>query len=523
MIDPETERADAGAHRPCALAARARALLLAGALAAATAAGAQSPEPCCGTKTPYPAPAAVSVSPLPAGARVVHTQLVARHGARGLTRPGADLAWIALLRRAEQDGALRARGRALRAELERFVEVQAELGRDLPSLIDRPGYGALTRLGVAEQRGIAERMAARVAPLLDAPPQQGLRRVEVLLSGVDRAEQSAWAFLAALEARAPAMAPLLAQARRDARADRFTLYFHKLGGAADGAAAAGDAVRSELLRRSRAYQAYLDSPALQQRLQRFAERPEAEAQARAVLEGLFEPPFVERLMKRGIDLGRSVEVERGAGRAPLRAEPKLLAQPPSAVDMVRALFDLAIAAPLFVQDAALDLRAYVGEPAMRLWAEIDDHESFYEKGPATVEGGAQTYAMAAGLLADMLVQAEMAAAGGVAAARLRFAHAEIVLPLALLLDLPGARQPLAAAQDFRFATQRWRAADWIPMSANLQWDTVLAADGRALVRMLFNERETAFGAACDGARLAPGSAFYLLDALRACLGPLLPP
>jgi hypothetical protein len=35
--------------------------------------------------------------------------------------------------------------------------------------------------------------------------------------------------------------------------------------------------------------------------------------------------------------------------------------------------------------------------------------------------------------------------------------------------------------------------------------------------MLYNERETDFAPACDGARVAPGSHFYAYAALKACL------
>lgn len=43
-----------------------------------------------------------------------------------------------------------------------------------------------------------------------------------------------------------------------------------------------------------------------------------------------------------------------------------------------------------------------------------------------------------------------------------------------------------------------------------------ATDGRYLVRMLYNEKETPFKAACRP--VSKGSAFYDLDALERCFG-----
>lgn len=54
------------------------------------------------------------------------------------------------------------------------------------------------------------------------------------------------------------------------------------------------------------------------------------------------------------------------------------------------------------------------------------------------------------------------------------------------------------------------------MAANLQWDTYMHEDGTVLVKMLYNEREVYFKAACKQARIAPDSCFYLFSELQAC-------
>jgi hypothetical protein len=51
----------------------------------------------------------------------------------------------------------------------------------------------------------------------------------------------------------------------------------------------------------------------------------------------------------------------------------------------------------------------------------------------------------------------------------------------------------------------------------MQWD-VYRNGSRLIVKMLYNERETDFQAACDGAKIAPGSHFYDYAALKQCYG-----
>jgi hypothetical protein len=58
-----------------------------------------------------------------------------------------------------------------------------------------------------------------------------------------------------------------------------------------------------------------------------------------------------------------------------------------------------------------------------------------------------------------------------------------------------------------------------PYAANVQWDSYRNADGRVLVRMLYNEKEADFKPACDGARFNAGSHFYDLALLRRCYYP----
>ena len=52
----------------------------------------------------------------------------------------------------------------------------------------------------------------------------------------------------------------------------------------------------------------------------------------------------------------------------------------------------------------------------------------------------------------------------------------------------------------------------------MQWDVYRNAFGALLVKMLYNEKEIDFKAACDSARYADGSHYYDYTRLATCYG-----
>jgi len=464
-----------------------------------------------GTKLPYaPRQDPATYEAVPAGFVPVHTQLVARHGARGLTGMKSELALLNLCRQARAARALTPLGARLAADLEGLIRANALLGAGVDG-VARPGYGNLSLTGIDEHRGLAQRAAARL-PALFADPDS--RTVLVEHSGVDRARDSAAVFTAALLRARPALAPAV----RDGGANRWTLYFHKLKPKTDGAPP--QAWQDDVLRASLAYQAYLDSDVLADRLAAVHAGPRLDATARAVLARLFAPAFLKRLQQGGIraaNTGRFTFTSRD-GRFTTSVEgdgKSVVDSPAAALEALADAHDIAPSLARELQAAGVgDFSAYLAPAEARYLAAAKDAEDFYEKGPGIAEQDGVTWRMAQGLVDEFF--RELDDEGTLA--HFRFTHAEIVIPFAAALGLPGKSEPLPLARPYSHAASPWRSADVAPYAANVQWDSFRDAAGRHAVRMLYDEAETDFKPACDGARLAPGSHFYDVAGLRACYG-----
>src|SRR4029453_14697935 len=123
---------------------------------------------------------------------------------------------------------------------------------------------------------------------------------------------------------------------------------------------------------------------------------------------------------------------------------------------------------------------------------------FYEKGPSITEKGDVTHRMAQILQDDFFNEVDAVARGELThAAKLRFTHAEIIIPFAAKMELPGASRQLPRAMLYDYGNNPWRGDLVSPMAANMQWDVYRNAAGTILVRMLYNEKESDFKAACD--------------------------
>ena len=405
------------------------------------------------TKTPYTPQESLSrYQSAPRGFTPVFTENVARHGSRAMTDSSDGNAVLAVLADAQAKGALTGLGARLAPQVQSLLDGASGIG-----------YGNLSGRGVQEQQQTALRMEQRLPSLFSAIVAKK-EPIEVETSGVARAIASANAFTSGLTSGDPALASLI----QAPVTDKDLLYFHKQPQNAD-------------------YQAYLASdPELAAVIAEIDGEPSTARAAADVVSRLFSKAFV----------------------AAMPAEDR--------ISFSRSLYELYSAAPdLEVEAPGVDLDAFLPAADAQWFAYLDDAEEFYQKGPA-FQGRTITYDMANVLLDDLFTQVEDKADGSSdKGAVLRFTHAEEIEPLAVLLGLPGSTKAASATLDhpYSYGNNPWRGAAVAPMAANVQWD-LYQKGSRYLVRMLYNEKETAFKSSCKP--VAKGSYFYDLNALEAC-------
>lgn len=474
------------------------------------------------TKTNYqPRQESSTYETAPSGFTPVYTELVARHGTRGLSSMKYDDAVLNMWAQAKADGALTALGEKLGPDVEKIMKANFLMGYGV-SGISTPGYGNLTQVGISEHRQLAARLVKRLPTLFDGLASG--TAIEIMNSGQDRAVDSSQFFAASLASNAPKMAANISSPT----VNRFQLYFHKLKTPGDSVADA-NSLNYSVLQASLAYQVFAagtDSTGygkeVAAKITGMRAQPEVKAAARAVLEKLFTKDFLDK-----IDAGtysfsnnstRSYTSNDGLFTNKLTGDGKTKIT--NSVDAASLIYELYIIAPGMRSEAAVDMSAYMPREQAKVFASLQDIDDFYNKGPSASEYSAITYKMAAGLLHDFFDEVTLVAAGTqTRAARLRFTHAEDIIPFTAILGISGASTSLPRTQSFSYQNSDWRGEFVSPMASNVQWDVYRDASGKVLVRMLFNEKETDFKPACDSARQASASHFYDFAKLRACYYP----
>ncbi|PPF58938.1 histidine-type phosphatase [Clavibacter michiganensis] len=420
------------------------------------------------SKTPYrPQGTAADLAPAPAGFAPVYTESVARHGSRALSSFKYDSLTTQVWEQARSEGALTTLGQTLGPEVAKLTAAN-----------ERLGYGNLTGQGADQHRGIGSRVVERL-PSLFAGIDAGSDTVALESSGEARATASGKAFAEGLKRADPLLASHLP---KDIQKDPDTLYFHKSAANAD-------------------YQAYEDGPVVTAAVDAIHAQPRSHEAARGLLERIYTAAFVDRLAA-----GQYHFVDGGDGGTHVDDE----------LDAAMMLYNLYIIAPDMTEEVSVDFdRYFAGDDADTEWfAYLLDAEDFYSKGPA-FQGSDITYRMATPLLDDFLDSMDARLAGSSTAATFRFAHAETIIPFAALIGLPGSTQQVTPEAPYTYATNAWRGETVTPMAANVQWDVFRDAGGRAIVRMLYDEKAIPFRAGCTP--IAPGSLFYDAAEVRRCL------
>src|SRR5262249_42774547 len=224
---------------------------------------------------------------------------------------------------------------------------------------------------------------------------------------------------------------------------------------------------------------------------------ESHQRARELLDRLFTPGFVDTLAAGGY---RLLDAESGA---PVDF---------NEVDAAASLSTLYQAAPGLSEEGAWGFDRFIPPSAASWFGYLSDVQEFYGKGPSFA-GQTITFKMAQVLQDDLFNAVEaIRAHQSTMLAELRFAHAEILMPLAALMQLPYSDRQAPIEQTYTYGTNPWRGSLVSPYTVNIQWDVYANAEGDYLVKMLYNERETPFKAACQSIRA--GCSYYRFDELK---------
>ena len=524
------------------------------------------------SKQPYIAPQQaldMSYSAVPEGYAITYTEMLARHGSRGLSSYKYD----ALLKLMGQTA----------SEVGGFVSEEAEqtFMANVQAIIDanvENGYGMLTGQGATQHQGIGSRAYQRNKALFDQAAADG-ETIEYESSGEARATESGENFKFGFDTASgykladSYVKPTAPAGEGDAapfQKSPNTLYFHKTdnpdGSEKDGYAAA---IASR-------YEDFVDNDKIIANAEDYIEDvPQSEKVSYDLMSQIFTDDFLKNI---GKDEGRyswyntttgekdsdeDGKADDGSGtdirNCAIEGDPdELMAQYgedicgetgkhiTSVVDAAMDLYNLYIIAADMqeenIGDHTFDFDQYfktISPEDGDVFAWILDMEDFYEKGPSYA-GQDETYRIAQPLLDDFFNSIDERVAGGTTAATFRFAHAETIMPFAALIGAPGSTQqapavenPQSVADVYNYQNNEWRGESVTPMAANIQWD-VATRDGidpetgkayTPLIRMLYNEEEVAFGGTNTLTRglssctpVAEGSTWYKESELKGCLG-----
>lgn len=109
--------------------------------------------------------------------------------------------------------------------------------------------------------------------------------------------------------------------------------------------------------------------------------------------------------------------------------------------------------------------------------------------------------------------------------RARFAHAETIMPFAVLLEIPLLSDKSTPFDEtYTYENNDWRGELVSPMAANIQWEIYRHSNDEnnqdqptILIRMLLNEYPVPFKSQCQSYNTTD-SLFYTLDELKRCYG-----
>ena len=525
------------------------------------------------SKQPYIAPQQVSYSAAPEGYAITYTEMLARHGSRGLSSYKYDALLMKMAETAKAENGF--------VDKETGEEFIKNLEAITAANVDN-GYGMLTGQGESQHQGIGERAYKRNQTLFDQAAADG-EKIEYESSGEARATESGENFKKGFDRESNGELansyvtpsnPTGQSTTGIFNASPNTLYFHKIENPDGEKKEEGSAewkIASE-------YEQFIKDNSTIDAAMDYIEA-KGEGVADALLTQIFKPEFLNNIGEGegkyswyntidgkehtdevnnttgekepdGLDdkTGKSIDLFwNDAPNADVNvdadARGEMEKHITSKVDAAMDLYNLYIIAADMQEENTdahrFDFDKYfegIDSTEGETFAWILDAEDFYEKGPSYA-GQDETYRIAQPLLDDFFASIDERVAGGDTAATFRFAHAETIMPFAALIGAPGSTQQAPAVvepqsvDDVYNYNNEWRGETVTPMAANIQWDVATRIDpktGKAytpLIRMLYNEKEVAFGGTNTLARglssctpVAEGSTWYKESELKSCLG-----
>ena len=453
----------------------------------------------------------------PSGYNVVYTQLVERHGARALSSPKYDVLTKQVWDLAKKRGQLTKLGEKLGPIIEKVTAANEKLG-----------YGLLTKVGEEEPAGIASRMAQRLSSILTDDVNNPVC-IQVQTSGKSRANQTAHYFMQSLAKDVAYVTNDAAQCyekqTKPSKIDKqlvnkFELYFHKTN-------PKKNPEYQQYASNYKAYKEFKDSDKLEAAFDALAELPKTKLLARQMLERIYTKEFVD-FLENDVSNDKKCDVTaencfKTNTRKPDETEDDWK-YVQNEVDAASMLYNMFIIGPGMLREAQAqggewDLKQFITPEESAWFSYQSDAEDFYEKGPSFADGHGVTYNIAKPLLKNMFNEMEAVANNSQSikhVAKVRFAHAEQIMPLAALLHVEGSTQSADPTVLYSQENNEWRGGWVTPYSANIQWDVYKNSTegGETLVKMLYNEKEIGFK---DDCIVFPGTQyFYSLTELEHC-------
>ncbi|QMV14510.1 histidine phosphatase family protein [Vibrio spartinae] len=452
----------------------------------------------------------------PLGYRVVYTQLVERHGARALSSPKYDVLTKQVWDLAKKRGQLTERGEKLGPVTDKVTGANEKLG-----------YGLLTRVGEEEPEGIASRMAERLSSIMTNDASNPVC-IQVQTSGEERANQTAYYFMQSL---ANDVAYVSNDATRcyqtqtqpnkidNKLVNKYELYFHKTN-------PAKSVEYQQYTANYKAYKNFKDSDKLEAAFDEISELPKTKLLARQMLERIYTKEFVDFLENdvsddKNCDIAAENCFKTNTRKPDETEDDWKYVQ--NEVDAASKLYNMFIIGPGMLREAQAqggewNLKQFITPEESAWFSYQSDAEDFYEKGPSFSDSDGVTYNIAKPLLKDMFSEMDAVANNSQSTqhvAKVRFAHAEQMMPLAALLHVEGSTQSADPSILYSQENNEWRGGWVTPYSANIQWDVYKNVNGgETLVKMLYNEKEVGFKDSC---KVFSGTQyFYSLNELKRC-------